>query len=195
MNVKTWAQWSSMCFRVSLVCVGAGFLLILFGVSNFGFNLFVGSLIDLAISSLVVCTTAEKARGYVEPTPEGSEPVSSEPVASESVDFSMDTSSDFDDDMDLYSDDNDFDLFSGVTAQPQEGMDFETALETTPEIDRGMYTRSYLYEAFSKVLDTITPGYNTAHRFDEDSDTFLTWEQYLRDSAEVVGGKIDDLPE
>lgn len=74
-------------------------------------------------------------------------------------------------------------------------MSFDEALETMPQIDKGMYTRQYLYDNFVKVLEGYNPDYADIKKIDEDSDVFIQWEQYLRDASETVGVKSDNLPD
>lgn len=193
---KFWASCGSLVLRVSAVGAVLGIGLWFLGVKGVGFNLGLGSLTAMVVGIPVLMFNNEAARneqGIVESVPvETIEPaIEPEPMSDWDNDMTYDES---DEDFN-YDDDEDLGLFSNVEVEPQEGMDADSALETLPEIDKGMYTRQYLYEAFTKVLSTIKPDYDTVKKFDEDSDTFITWETYLRDSAEVVGTKYEDLPE
>lgn len=192
---KFFAHFGSLGCKVSACLVVLGLALYLLGVKGVGFNLLVGSLLSLIVSILVLMFNAEAAKeesGVVDSAPMVEPELPMDIKFSDSDDdIGYDDEDDFD-----YGDDEDLGLFSNTSyAEPQEGMDAETALDTLPEVNKGMYTRQYLYEAFTKVLSTIKPDYDTVRTFDEDSDTFVTWEQYLRDSAEVVGTKSEDLPE
>ena len=192
---KFWAHFGSVVCRVCLALVVAGVALMLLGISGVGFNMLVGSLLSLAIGVLVLMFNTDAARNQ-DDTVEQVQVTESTLVSDALV--SAGDSSDFDCEEEEfnYDEDEDLGLFSNTSyAEPEEGMDADTALDTLPEISKGMYTRQYLYEAFTKVLCTIKPDYDTVRTFDEDSDTFITWESYLRDSAEVVGTKEDDLPE
>lgn len=197
-NPKFWASWGGRTFKVAFVSSVVGIVLMIVGVSEFGFNLLIGSLLAMMVGALTLMFLHDKAKGYVDEQGVTQQFPADNDIDTESV-FSepSDYPDDYEEEEEFnYDEEEDLSLFGNVSSvQPQAGMDADTALETLPEIDKGMYTRQYLYEAFSKVLDTIKPDYDTVKCYDEDSDTFITWEQYLRDSAEVVGTKYDDLPE
>lgn len=195
-NPKFWASYGGLTVRVSFAIAVISIVLCVIGVSNLGLDLLIGSLLSMMVGGITLMFLTDKAREYSGGSVETHEFTAND-IDTGSIFPASDDSDSYDDSEEdfNYDEDDDLDLFNNVSVQPQEGMDAETALETLPEIDRGMYTRQYLYEAFSKVLDTVMPDYDTVKSFDEDSDTFITWEQYLRDSAEVVGVKYDDLPE
>lgn len=200
-NPKFWAMWGSLVARTTVFTSVAGVVLWVVGIKSFGFNFLVGSLLAMMVGVCTLMFLRDKAKEY--------DDIQNGVLSSSdssSSDFPCDTAldmgdgfnfdSDEDSEFDYDDDDNeDFDLFGDKHEEPKEGMDTETALDTLADVPAGMYTRQYLYEALCKVLDTITPDYDNVKSYDEDSDTFLTWEQYLRDSAEVIGVKEDDLPE
>lgn len=198
---KFYAHYGSVLCLSSVVLGLVGLALLLLssfglGLTELGFNLLIGSILSLIVGVMLVMFNTEAAKsesGIEESVDIPAVEDYSSTVQFEDSDYESDS---YDDDDDFnYEDDEDLDLFSNVSAVQSEGMDAETALETLQEVPMGMYTRQYLYEAFTKVLSTIKPDYDTVRTFDEDSDTFVTWEQYLRDSAEVVGTKYEDLPE
>lgn len=119
-------------------------------------------------------------------------------------DFSFDDSGDFDDfaeddgfsSDDFSSDDDDFfgDAEEVLSAEPQQGVSITEALDTLVVPDKGMFTRQYLYDTFTRVLDNIKPDFATIKNIDEDSDIFIKWESFLRDACEATGVKEDNLP-
>ena len=188
-----WARFGANTLKVGFALSVLGLCLWVLGLSGIGFNLLIGSLSSMVVGvlSLMFNTEAAQADKGVVPqeVPEVVTPVEDSVVFDDSYEDSDDDFN-YDDDCE-----DDFSLFTGSSAKPVEGMDADEALDSLADIPVGMYTRQYLYEAFTKVLSTIKPDYDTVRTFDEDTDTFITWESYLRDSAEVVGTKYDDLPE
>ena len=73
--------------------------------------------------------------------------------------------------------------------------DTESAINSLPEIQVGTHTRQYLFEAFSKVLPTCTPGYATMQEIYSDTDEFYNFEIMMRNAASQVGMKEENLPE
>lgn len=105
-------------------------------------------------------------------------------------DFSSNDSDGFDDDDDFFSDAEEV-----LSAEPQQGVSIEEAMETLVVPDKGMFTRQYLYDAFTRVLDNLKPDFATVKTIDEDSDVFIQWEKYLRDACEATGVKEENLPD
>ena len=97
-----------------------------------------------------------------------------------------------DDDFNFEEDEDDWGI---EDTSPSPVMSAEEALNTMQEVPKGMYTRQYLYDMFSKVLPTNKPNFNTIVDVDEDEDEFLEWDSNLRDAAEVAGSKEDYLPD
>lgn len=110
-------------------------------------------------------------------------------------DFSADGG--FEDDGDFVEDESfgDDDFFDEAGEQSsQQGVSPEEAFETLTIPDKGMYTRQYLYDMFTKVLDCIKPDYAKVNSINEDSNVFIQWEIYLRDACEATGLKEEMLP-
>lgn len=120
--------------------------------------------------------------------------------------FSDDPSPSFSDDMD--SDDSDDDPYglSGSddtswnvsvddTPTVQEGMSTDAAFDSLQDIPKGMYERSYLYDAFLKVLPTMKPDFYTLKTIDEMSETFDLWADKLNEAASCAGCKEEAMPE
>lgn len=81
------------------------------------------------------------------------------------------------------------------SAQPEAGMSAEEALNSMQEIPKGMYTREYLYDMFTKVLPTMKPDFYVLRDIDDDDDVFLAWDERLQEAAGVSGCKDEDYPE
>lgn len=124
-------------------------------------------------------------------------------------DFDFGSDDDDDEDFDFGSDDDseegsedDFsndDFFStaegSLSSEPAEAMSTEDALNSLVVPDMGIYTRQYLYEAFTKVLMNITPSFSKVELLDEDSNEFLFWNEKLREACEASGIKEESLPD
>lgn len=91
------------------------------------------------------------------------------------------------------SDDFNFDIVPEVKVE--EKVTTEDALNSMVEIDRGTYTRQYLYETFTKVLPHIKPDFATEKKISEDDNLFIACSEKLRDACRVIGVKEEDLPE
>lgn len=81
--------------------------------------------------------------------------------------------------------------------QEQQGsaaMNAEDALNSLPDVPRGMYERNYLWDMFTKMLPTMKPGFSEMKEIDESDDAFLYWDDKLREAASVAGCKEDYLP-
>lgn len=106
-----------------------------------------------------------------------------------------DFGSDDSDDDDWGDDDFDWGDEEEEEAQPIEGEDKDKALESMPEVPKGMYTRQFLYEQFTKVLPCYKPDFYTMHEYEDDDETFLFWGDKLQEAAQAVGMSEDNLPE
>lgn len=71
----------------------------------------------------------------------------------------------------------------------------EDAVSELAVITPGTQTRSYLLEAYLKVLPSVCPGYSIMDPIYEDSDEFFRFEELLRNAAFQVGMKEENLPE
>lgn len=120
-------------------------------------------------------------------------------------DFDFGSDDDDDEDFDFGSDDDSEDDFSNddffstagdsLSSEPVETMSTEDALNSLVVPDKGIYTRQYLYEAFTKVLMNITPSFSKVELLDEDSNEFLFWNEKLREACEATGIKEESLPD
>lgn len=203
---KFWHTWGYQSTLTGVVVAGVGFVLRLFGV-KFGLKITIGGLMGMIPAVMVWLMMTDKAKeesGLYKDSPPQDAPASPMPAmdmgswdnGTDSFDDMGEDEDDvgiaFDDEDDF--DDDDFD-FDNEQIEPQAGMSTEEALATMQVIDKGMYTRQYLYDMFTKVLPTVTPNYYTEKSYDEEDDVFLYWGDKLREAATVCGVKDDCLPE
>lgn len=204
-----WQRYGYKSLLVSIIVAVAGLLLWILGVS-LGSSICIGGVIAAIPSVIIFLFNTDNAKKFdteytdEEPAPVqqpdsefgGSDDFFSQVTSDDDFDSDFDGfDSESDDDFEEEDYDDDFDFGSSVTAEPEDGMDIDKALETSQEFDKGMYTRSYLYDMFTKVLPKITPSFYTMREYDPDDDAFLQWGDYLREAAEVTGCKEDYLPE
>lgn len=157
------------------------------------------------LDSAKTCTSKYKDAPQEPSTPQTDMPTgfNSEPT----FDFGDNNSSgdddfDFDDDDFDFDDDEDDDLFSfndaspvvPVTPEPQV-MTVDEALESFVPIDKGMYTRQYLYDTFIKVLRHTETDFTKTTSYPESSNEFNFFYKLLQDAAEVTGLKEEELPD
>ena len=221
---KFWSKYGSHTFIAGLALAVLGLVVKLFGVS-IGTTIIIGGLLSSATGVLVLMFTVDKAKGYTsmfkdDSSSQSQAPSYSVPVGNNDMEdynpsddpyglegyedpFSDDEDSyvgDVSESSDVYEDPFDLlDSVSVVNNTLQESntpaVSFDEALNTMPEITKGMYTRQFLYDNFVKVLEGYNPDYADVKKIDEDSDVFIQWEQYLRDASETVGVKSDNLPD
>lgn len=104
----------------------------------------------------------------------------------EEDDWDVDWSEEKSDDADI--DDEEF--FRGNVAEP---VAKEEALAAFPEVENGLVTRQYMYDAFYQVLSEVTPSYNRERVYKPGDDVFIAFDAKVREAAQVVG--IKDIPE
>lgn len=220
---RWYSEWGRTVLITGIVVAGAGFILKLAGLSV-GLKISIGGLFSSAGGVLIWLFKTEDAKNYtskykdennsnqsfnnpsdIMPVSDGFDdngmgfqdntPASDFP----STDFgSEDFDSYGDEDDDIYGigGDDDDDYYGGmVEDEPQEGMNTEDALNSLPDIPKGMYERKYLWDMFTKVLPTMKPGFSEMHEIDDTEDAFLYWGDKLREAAAVAGCKEDYLPE
>lgn len=74
-------------------------------------------------------------------------------------------------------------------------MSTEEALSTFQPIDKGMYTRQYLYDNFIKVLPCLESNFTKTTEYDDDTTEFDYWYDILTQASEVIGLKEEEMPE
>lgn len=212
LTVRWYSEWGKTITFTGLALAGIGIVLKLFGVS-FGFSITAGGLLCVGSGACIWLMLTEKARSVTSKYKDVDNQVPAvstpqpEPVAFDfsdsggSTDFfnespdlfgdSPESSDDWGDDP--YGDDPYAAL--DTNDEPQAGMSTEEALKTLPEVNKGMFTRDYLWEMFTKVLPTMHPGFAEMREIPQDDDVFLRWDDMLRESASVAGCKEDFLPD
>ena len=220
---RWYSEWGRTVLITGIVVAGAGFILKLAGLSV-GLKISIGGLFSSAGGILIWLFKTEDAKNYTSKykdennsnqsfnNPSDMMPVS-DGFGDNGIGFQDNTpASDFpsddfgSEDFDSYGDedddiygiggDDDDDYYGGmVEDEPQEGMNAEEALNSLPDIPKGMYERKYLWDMFTKVLPTMKPGFSEMHEIDDTEDAFLYWGDKLREAAAVAGCKEDYLPE
>ena len=220
---RWYSEWGRTVLITGIVVAGAGFILKLAGLSV-GLKISIGGLFSSAGGVLIWLFKTEDAKNYTSKykdennsnqsfnNPSDIMPVS-DGFGDNGIGFQDNTpapdfpSDDFgSEDFDSYGDedddiygiggDDDDDYYGGmVEDEPQEGMNAEEALNSLPDIPKGMYERKYLWDMFTKVLPTMKPGFSEMHEIDDTEDAFLYWGDKLREAAAVAGCKEDYLPE
>jgi len=212
-----WQTWGHTTTIIGGICFATGLVTSILGI-KIGMPLMRGSVLSLIVTIPTWLGMTEKARQctskYKEDNSERDvtyeDMFNTESVDSESsIDTEFDTSDDFmtdsdsfNDDFSDYDSDTDYDEFldftdyaDDVDEKPKDGMDMEESLNSMQVIDKGMYTRQYLYDVFTRVLPTCTPSFDKMYEYTEDDDAFIYWEEKLREAATVSGMKDEYLPE
>lgn len=212
-----WSDWGFKTSIVSACVFGAGFVLRLFGL-RIGLKIAIGGIYAAIPSVICWLFLQESARQcssmYKDDNTDRDVPEQEDPFADTEDPFSDDTFGSFEDsnsedDMDFFGDDtgsddfddddfgleDDFD-FGDFDSEPKqlESVGIEEALEKMQEVDKGMYTRQYLYEQFSKILPSYNANFHDNKEYVEDDDVFLYWEDNLRQAAQVSGVSEELLP-
>lgn len=220
---RWYSEWGRTVLITGIVVAGAGFILKLAGLSV-GLKISIGGIFSSAGGVLIWLFKTEDAKNYTSKykdennsnqsfnNPSDIMPVS-DGFGDNGIGFQDNTpASDFpsddfgSEDFDSYGDedddiygiggDDDDDYYGGmIEDEPQEGMNAEEALNSLPDIPKGMYERKYLWDMFTKVLPTMKPGFSEMHEIDDTEDAFLYWGDKLREAAAVAGCKEDYLPE
>ena len=114
----------------------------------------------------------------------------------ETSDFFANSSSsedeDDDDDWNFSLSDDDDEDEEGESA-PVETKDPKEVLDSMPTLDKGMFTRQYLWEAYKQVLPQVNPNFGDMNEIDEDSSEFEEWGTRITEAATVAGLNIEDV--
>ena len=215
LTIRWYCDWGFKNGCIGVGIIVGGIILKVFGFP-LGGTVASGGALTACIGGFTWLFTSEKARTvtskYKDMPQSQPEPQLQSPPTPSGFDFPSDPGTDFFDpssdsqDDDLWGDvdvDPDDDPYAGddpyaeldTVEQAEPGMSAEEALASMPEITPGMYTRSYLWEMFTKVLPTMQPGYAKMKTYDDSDDTFLYWDSILREAAQVAGCKEDFLPD
>lgn len=203
-----WRHVCSTASIISLVVAGIGFITMFFGYSKW-IQLCISGVFCMLIcvpSFLLLSAFVDKDN-VEEPVqePEPTQPMQSfegtqefdnlsafnsnpEPVDDFFSFKSNDEDVDDFDEIDDYEDEDEWDV---DTTEPcgEEGMNKEESLNSLQEIPQGMYTRQYLFDAFTRVLPTISPNFASVVELDENSDDFILWDGLLEEACEAAGCK------
>lgn len=207
---------------VSLAVAFVGIVLRLFGI-YFGIQLLIGGILSTATGVLLLMFFVEKgaecSSQYKDDNTTqnfNSPPQPSMDLApagdgfggfdndfgNDDIDFGDSTDFGNDDEFDFGGDEDepeDFDFggdfdFSGSQDEAQDGENPDSVLDNLPDIDRGMYTRQFLYDSFTRVLPNLKSNFSDVKEYDEDSDVFLSWDDIIQRASAVTGLKDDDVP-
>lgn len=168
------------------------------GFKNTG-SLMIGGILSMGIGLLVLSITQEAAKASAEDAGEeidlNDDPAdgyqdfpSYEP---ESLDMSSLESSDDADDGDNWwenQDDEDSGEFDDEDDAPAV-VDVDEAIANLGEVPAGMYSRSYLFEQYSKILPKVNPEFSSWEDYELEDDMVVRFENYLIESAEVLNVK------
>lgn len=212
-----WTNYGSTVTKVSVVVIVLGIIGRLFGLAN-GLSIAIGACLSAAVGvscwffpqeKAKVCTSKYKEDNSAQ-TP--SEQPQSAPVENffnddawsssdgftDSTDFSLDMDSS-DDEADEEEEEEEEDWASyaekPVETEVVAPVSTEEALASFEVVDKGMYTRQYLFDTFTKVLPMMKPDFATMIDVDPDDDEFLQWGDRLIESAQASGHNEEFLPE
>lgn len=197
---------------VSLAVAFIGIVLRLFGI-GFGVQLLVGGLLSASAGVVLLMFFVEKGVGCSSQYEDdnttqnfSSPPQPSMDLALAGNGFGGIDDTDFDDDEEKFGYNNeeeddpqgfdfedDFD-FNDSKDEVQDGENPDTVLDNLPDIDRGMYTRQFLYDSFTRVLPNLKTNFSDVKEYDEDSEVFLSWDDIIQRASAVTGLKDDDIP-
>lgn len=210
-NGMYWRHVCSVASIIGLCLAGVGFITMFFGFGKW-ITLCITGVFTMLVcvpSFLFLSAYADRDKAETtEPEPEPVQPTqdfntgSSAFESSDAFNFfnssapSNDDFSDFDFNSDDADEDEDYDEdyedeWDVDTDEPQgeAGMDKEQSLNSLQEVPQGMYTRQYLFDAFTRVLPTINPNFASVVELDENSDDFILWDGLLEEACEAAGCK------
>lgn len=200
-----WYNLGYMMCKISIVMVIVSAILIVLGVFISSIHndwIFIASC-AIPIAPGFVLMAANRKQPVEQPAPVIEQPtqpaMSDDPFAEEGgysfVDDSAEDMSESDWEMYDDSDDNSFSVNVEFSADSDTFNVSEAAESLTVERP-GVYTRSYLIEAYSKVLPHINPSFAKMRQMDEGDNDFLQYEEWIKDAAYqtgVQGDKLDEL--
>lgn len=213
--------WSTYGYRCMIASIGVGVVGIISKMFGFpiGFKIAIGGFLSGASGTIVYLFNNEKSRQYTSQYSDDNNtdqnfnnPPMPAPVFD---DFAMNDGmggfpeppvldsfspepSEFDDSEEDYSveDEDEWDdIISDEDDEPADevdGMPAEDALNTLQDVDKGMYTRQYLYDMFFKVLPNIKASFSSVKEYTEDDDLFMFWDDIIQRAATVIGFKDTD---
>ena len=205
-GTKFWLNYGKHTMFLGLGFAAFGFVSKIFGL-GIGLQVSIGGLLTAALGMVVFLFSADKFnKGDVKPDkPKEVEkpqeeippaPVSPTPPPPPSQAVMWDDLPE-DDEKEEEEEEEDDELEWNSTERQgaSSGMDIDEALETAQTFEKGMYVRQYLYDMFTKVLPSFTPGFATFKELDESDDDFMFWVEAMQDAGSVAGCKEDAYPE
>jgi len=93
-----------------------------------------------------------------------------------------------------FTDGSDDSSFFTQGQEPSEPVSMDEAVETLAEVEKGMFTRQYLFETFTKVMPSYCANFSEVEVVTEDDDDFYRYEGFVREACSIVGVKDEDLP-
>lgn len=215
LNPKFWTKWGSNSFVSGLVFCLIGVVTAILGLS-IALDIIIAGVLSSMAGVLVLMLNLEKAKCYDSPYNEDTQPVQV-PMADEwEINETDGVEEEFDDpfEEEFFEEDDPFedideddssgidpfasgsDVFDPFSSNKSESsVSIEDSVTQLQTFDKGVVTREYLFEVFTRVLPSKNSDFAKVTEIDPDSDTFITWESCLRDAAEVHGAKESSLPE
>lgn len=210
-NTVTPRFWSNYGFKsciAGIITLVLGLVVLFVATSGTGAQMIIAGLVSTSLGVIVWLFNVEKAKEFQSEYRDIQEPTlddtnfKPEPEPAPEPAFDMSSQQEdmpvFDDDSDdPYGDpdDDDEDYYAEAdSVQPTEGVSADVALETMPEVPKGMYTREFLYEMFTKTLPQLKPDFAKVTDYDEDDNLFLLWDSWIQEAGKVCGCKEEALP-
>jgi S-DNA-T family DNA segregation ATPase FtsK/SpoIIIE len=200
---KFWAKFEAYLFVVSGIEIVVSLVFLLFKAKNLAHDFAFGGLISIIFAVPVLMLNVKKGKNCTSKYKfENEETGEVFEENGEGFDFSEEGEQEdlfqFTEEEPIQEDEEEEDFFGGadfgVLEEPVAKVSVEEAMENIVVPEGGLYVRQYLFDMFTKVLENITPGYSTVKEIRPESDVFLAWEKYLRDSCEQTGVKEENLP-
>lgn len=212
-----WSRYGYRCMLSSVVIGVVGVITRIFGFS-IGLKIGIGGFLSGAVGIVVYLFNNEKSRQYTSmysddnntdqnfnnpPMPEPAfameesvgggfdSPIGFDDIDSNPPEFNDDEEESLEESLE----EDEWDDIMDEDEEPVdaiEAMSTEDALNSLTEIDKGMYTRQYLYEMFIKVLPNIKASFASVKTYDEEDDVFMFWDNIIQRAASVVGFKDGD---
>ena len=204
--------WSNYGFKSCIAGILAsvlGLVILLVAGKGVGAQVIIAGLITMAVGVVVWLFNVEKAKECPSEYKDIQEPSMDDanqfqqtpqpeltPSQEEQNPFPQADPDDYSDD-DEYVDDEDLDdddFEEADTVEASDGVSADVALDTMPDIPKGMYTRTFLYEMFTKTLPQIKPDFNKVTEYTDEDDIFILWDSWVQEAGQVCGCKQDNLP-
>lgn len=203
MSATYLVNWGRQMCIGAIVSIVVGMLLLFTGQSGFFLPILISSLFILGIGTMLFMFNysryKEEKDEIVQDIPIEPEP-QEEPTDSQEVPFQCDLlDEDYNEDI-FEEDEDEEDEDDWINDRFEEEPDVDVplsiddALDSLPEVNKGMYTRQYLYEMLTKVLPSYAPNFSEFEEFDETDELFLTFQDAVTEAAEVMGLDEDNTP-